>query len=217
MFELIKAGGLLMIPILACSVVATAIILERFWTLKSSRVVPPNLVAQIWEWVKSDQLDDARIKAIYDSSPVGRVLASGLVNRNHSREVMKESIQDIGRHVAHELERFVGVLGTIASISPLLGLLGTVLGMITVFTVITTSGVGDPGELAGGISQALITTAAGLTVAIPSIIFNRFFLAKVENLVVNMEEEALKLVEVIHGEREAGTQLKGKAKGKRAK
>ncbi len=207
MFELIKAGGWLMVPILACSVIASAIVIERFWTLRSSRVAPPTLIVQIWEWVKKNELDDTRIQAVHESSPLGRILASGLINRNHSREIMKESIQDIGRHVAHELERFVGTLGTIASISPLLGLLGTVLGMITVFTVITTSGVGNPGELAGGISQALITTAAGLSVAIPSMIFNRYFLAKVQSLVVNMEEEALKLVEVIHGEREQDAAL----------
>lgn len=203
MFEIIKAGGWVMVPILLCSVAALGIVIERFWSLKSGRVLPPELVDKIWEWVKGDELDDARIRAVYESSPLGRVLAAGLVNRNHSREVMKESIEDTGRHVAHELERFIGALGTIAAISPLLGLLGTVLGMISVFTVMTTVGVGNPTELAGGISQALITTAAGLSVAIPTLIFQRYFRGKVETLVLSMEEESLKLVEVLHGEREA--------------
>lgn len=202
-FEIVKAGGWLMAPIIACSVIALGIVIERLWTLKSNRVLPPNLVNRVWEWVKQGELDDARIQAVYDSSPLGRVLAAGLVNRHHSREVMRESIEDTGRHVAYELERFVGALGTIAAISPLLGLLGTVLGMITVFSVITTSGVGNPGDLAGGISQALITTATGLSVAIPCMIFYRYFRGKVEKLIVGMEEQAIKLVEVVHGEREA--------------
>lgn len=192
-----------MVPILLCSVAALGIVIERFWSLKSGRVLPPELLDRIWEWVKRDELDDTRIHAVYESSPLGRVLAAGLINRNHSRDVMKESIEDTGRHVAHELERFIEALGTIAAISPLLGLLGTVLGMISVFTVMTTSGIGNPTELAGGISQALITTAAGLSVAIPTLIFQRYFRGKVETLVLNMEEESLKLVEVLHGEREA--------------
>lgn len=191
-----------MLPILACSVLALGILIERFWMLRNARVLPPKLVGQIWEWVRNDELDQTKIDAVYASSPLGRILAAGLNNRKHSREIMKESIEDTGRHVAHELERFIDSLGTIAAIAPLLGLLGTVLGMIKVFTVITTSGVGSPGELAGGISQALITTAAGLTVAIPALIFNRVFRAKVEGLVVGMEEESLKLVDVLHGERE---------------
>jgi biopolymer transport protein ExbB len=193
-----------MAPILACSVIALGIILERLWTLRRKRVVPPKLVGQIWDWVQKEQLDETRLQAVHDSSPLGRVLAAGLVNRNRSREIMKESIEDTGRHVAHELERFLGGLATIASISPLLGLLGTVLGMIKVFTVITTSGVGDPGELAGGISQALITTAAGLSVAIPCLIFHRMLTAKVESLTIDMEDQSLRLVEAVHGERDLG-------------
>jgi biopolymer transport protein ExbB len=203
-FEIIKAGGWLMAPILLCSVIALGIVIERFWTLKSTRVLPPKLMGQIWEWVRKNELDDTRIQAVHESSPLGRVLAAGLVNRRHTREVTKESIEDTGRHVAHELERFIDTLGTIAAISPLLGLLGTVVGMISVFTVIMTSGVGNPGQLAGGISQALITTAAGLSVAIPALIFQRYFRGKVSALVMSMEEESLKLVEVLHGEREPG-------------
>lgn len=202
MFELITAGGWLMVPILLCSVAALAIIGERFWALRQERIAPKRLVAQIWQWQKNSQLDDSRISAIRAGSALGQVLAAGLLNQAHSREVMKESIEESGRQVVLELERYLNTLGTIASITPLLGLLGTVIGMIKVFTAITTQGVGDPGVLAGGISEALITTAAGLTVAIPSLMFYRYFRGRVDALVLKMEEEALKMVEVLHGERE---------------
>jgi biopolymer transport protein ExbB len=144
----------------------------------------------------------ADLGKLQSSSPLGRILAVGLVNRRHSKEVMKESIEEVGRQVVHELERYLNSLGTIAAISPLLGLLGTVFGMIDVFSVIVTAGVGDPAVLAGGISKALITTAAGLSVAIPSMFFHRYFMGAVDELVLAMEEQALKLVEIIHGERE---------------
>lgn len=193
-----------MVPIILCSIAALAIIGERFWSLRQDKVTPKNLVAQVWNWRKNNQLTPERVRALRNSSPLGRILAAGLLNMAHSREVMKESLEETGRQVVLELERYLNTLGTIASISPLLGLLGTVLGMIKVFTAITTQGVGNPGVLAGGISEALITTAAGLTVAIPSLMFYRYFRGKVDALVLKMEEEALKLVEVIHGEREAG-------------
>lgn len=202
MFEIIRAGGWLMFPILACSVVALAIIAERFWALRRKRVVPGGLVAQVKTWARQHQLDDAHIKAIGSNSPLGRVLAAGLVNRGHPREMMKESIEDVGRHVVLDLERFLNTLGTIAVITPLLGLLGTVIGMIKVFNAITVHGVGNAGILAGGISEALITTAAGLSVAIPTLIFVRFFHGRIDELVVTMEQEALKMVEVLHGDRE---------------
>jgi biopolymer transport protein ExbB len=147
-------------------------------------------------------LNNADLSKLRASSPLGRILAAGLVNRKHSKEVMKESIEEVGRQVVHELERYLNSLGSIASISPLLGLLGTVIGMIKVFSVIVTTGVGDPAVLAGGISEALITTAAGLSVAIPSLFFHRYFMGAVDELVLAMEEQALRLVEVIHGERE---------------
>ncbi len=204
MFEIIVAGGWLMVPIVLCSIAALAIIAERFWSLRQDKVAPKNLVAQVWNWRKSNQLTQERVLALRNSSALGRVLAAGLLNMAHSREVMKESLEETGRQVVLELERYLNTLGTIASVSPLLGLLGTVVGMIKVFTAITTQGVGNPGVLAGGISEALITTAAGLTVAIPSLMFYRYFRGKVDALVLKMEEEALKLVEVIHGEREAG-------------
>ena len=202
MYELVKAGGWLMLPIILCSIVATAIIIERLWALRSSRVVPENLVAQIWQLYRKRQLTNAHVNTVRESSPLGKILAAGLVNRNHTREVMKESIEEVGRQTVLELERFLNSLGTIASITPLLGLLGTVIGMIKVFAAITTAGVGNPTVLAGGISEALITTAAGLSVAIPSLMFHRYFTARVDQLVVKMEEEALKMVEVMKGERE---------------
>ncbi|MFT5426190.1 MAG: biopolymer transport protein ExbB [Gammaproteobacteria bacterium] len=202
MLELIKAGGLLMWPIIICSVISLAIIMERFWSLQEKRIAPKHLVAQVWQWAKVGHLDSKRIQNLRTSSPLGRVLAAGLVNRSHERVVMKESIEEVGRHVAHTLERFLNTLGTIASISPLLGLLGTVIGMIKVFAVITTHGVGDASILAEGISEALLTTAAGLSVAIPTLMFHRYFRGKVDELVMTMEQEALKMVEVIQGLRE---------------
>jgi len=200
--ELIKAGGLLMWPIILCSIITMAIVAERFWSLRQVKVAPGNLVAKVWQWQKVGHLDAKRIRDLRDSSPLGKILAAGLVQRNHSREIMKESIEEVGRHVAHELERFLNALGTIASISPLLGLLGTVIGMIKVFTVITSQGVGDPSILSEGISEALLTTAAGLTVAIPSLMFHRYFRGRIDGLIVTMEQESLKMVEVMHGLRE---------------
>ncbi len=201
-FEMVQAGGWLMLPIILCSVIALAIAGERFWSLQDKRITPTNLVGQVWQWYKSGNLDENRIEALKRSSPLGRILAAGLLNRHHPREIMKEAIEDEGRQVVHELERYLNTLGTIASITPLLGLLGTVIGMIKVFAAIMTHGVGNPTILAGGISEALITTAAGLSVAIPSLIFYRYFRGKVDTLVLKMEEEALKMVDVMHGERE---------------
>jgi len=192
-----------MIPILLCSVGAVAIIGERFWSLQTRKITPSNLVAQIWQWHKAGTIDDTHLEALTASSPLGRILAAGLVNRQHPREIMKESIEDTGRQVVHELERYLNTLGTIAAASPLLGLLGTVFGMIQVFSAITVHGVGNPSILAGGIAQALITTAAGLSVAIPALIFHRYFRGKIDALVLKMEEEALKMVDVMHAERAA--------------
>ena len=192
------SGGWVMVPILLCSIIATAIIAERFWTLRPKRVAPENLVVQVWNLARAGQLGEDRVRALRKSSPLGRILAAGLVNMGRGREAMKESIEDVGRHVVHELDRYLNTLGTIAAISPLLGLLGTVLGMIKVFTVITTQGVGNPGMLAGGIAEALITTAAGLMVAIPSLLFYRFLRGRVDELVITMEQEAIKLIEALH-------------------
>jgi len=200
--ELLEAGGWLMLPIIACSVIAMAIVMERLWALRRQRIMPDLLVTRIWQWHRQHQLTAERIAEVRDGSPLGRMLAAGLVNREHSREVMKESIHDTGRQVVAEMERYLNTLGTIASVAPLLGLLGTVFGMIDVFGVIMSAGVGNPGVLAGGISKALITTAAGLSVAIPTLMFHRYFNSKVSKLTIGMEEQALRLVEVIKGERE---------------
>jgi biopolymer transport protein ExbB len=200
--ELMSAGGWLMVPIVACSIIATAVVIERAWMLRRSRIMPANLVARIRDRHRSNQLSDEHIEEIRAGSPLGRLLAAGLINRNHSREIMKEAIEETGRQVVAELERFLNTLATIASVTPLLGLLGTVLGMIDVFGVIMESGVGDAAPLAGGISKALITTAAGLSVAIPALMFHRFFDNKVARLALEMEEQSLRLVDVMKGERE---------------
>jgi len=201
-FELLKAGGILMVPIVICSILALAIILERFWTLRPSRVAPPQTINELWRWIKKKELNGRKLKALQSSSPLGRVLAGGLMNAKHGREIMKESIEHEASQVIHDLERFLNPLGTVATITPLLGLLGTVIGMIKVFAEIQLAGVGNAGNLAGGISEALITTAAGLSVAIPALICHRYFIRRVDELVVGMEQEAIKLVEVVHGDRE---------------
>lgn len=201
MLELFKAGGWLMLPLLVCSIIAVGIITERFWSLQTKHISPPELVTQIWQWLRFEQVDESRISALQANSPLGQILAAGLINRNYPREITKESIEDVGRHVTISLERNLTSLGTIAAIAPLIGLLGTVIGMIKVFTVITTEGVGNPETLAGGISEALITTATGLVVAIPSLIFYRLFRSKISRLVVDMEEQAMKLIEILHGDR----------------
>ncbi len=197
MLEIVKSGGWVMLPIIACSVIAVAIILERLWTLQRHRVLPPDLTRQVWEWVSKNQLDREHLQTLRKGSPLGEILAAGLANRHRDREIMKEKVEDTGRHVVHDLERYLNTLGTIAAISPLLGLLGTVIGMVKVFATITAQGVGDPSVLAGGISEALITTAAGLCVAIPSLIGYRYLRGRVDALVVQMEKEAIALVEAL--------------------
>ncbi|MCK4494583.1 MAG: MotA/TolQ/ExbB proton channel family protein [Methylococcales bacterium] len=201
MFELIKSGGWIMLPIILCSIVAMGIVCERFWLLNRKKILPLHLVPQIWKEAENNQINENTIRSLKHDSPLGIILASGLENRHHGREIMKSSIEESGRQVVHKLERFLNTLGTIAAITPLLGLLGTVLGMIKVFAAITVNGVGNPTVLAGGISEALITTAAGLTVAIPSLIFHRYFSRLIDEYVLKMEEESLKLVDIIHGNR----------------
>ena len=209
MFEIVQSGGWLMVPILLCSVIALAICVERYWTLQSNRIAPPHLLAMVWRWINSNQLDSKRIRELREASPLGEVLAAGLTNSKRGREIMKESIEEAASRVIHDLERYLNPLGTIASITPLLGLLGTVIGMIKVFSAIMIEGTGNAGVLAGGISEALITTAAGLAVAIPALIFHRFFERRVEELVVSIEQESSKLVEVLHGGRDVS--FKGEA------
>ncbi len=201
MLEIIKAGGWVMFPIIVCSVMAVAIILERLWTLQEKRVLPRDLTREVWEWVSSNKLNHEHLQKLQYSSPLGGILAVGLTNRHRNREIMKERIEDTGRHVVHELEKHLNSLGTIAAITPLLGLLGTVVGMVNVFEAITSQGVGNPAILAGGISEALITTAAGLVVAIPSLIGYRYLRGRVDELVVRMEKEAITFVEALHRKR----------------
>ena len=201
MFELVQAGGWLMVPILLCSVIAAAITVERFWTLRAELVAPRNLLAQVWTWIKNNEMDNRRLREVKSGSPLGQILAAGITSHRRGREVLKESIEEVANHVVHELERYLNTLGTVAAITPLLGLLGTVIGMIKVFTAIQLEGTGNAAVLAGGISEALITTAAGLTVAIPSLFFYRYFQRKVDELVIYMEQEALKLVEVLNTDR----------------
>ena len=197
MLEIILAGGWLMVPILLCPTLAVAIIIERFWTLRKNKVTPSGLSATVEDWAARHELDQRHLDQLSIESPLGRIYSAALLNRTRSRDVIKEAVEDTGRHVVHDLERFLNTLGTIAGISPLLGLLGTVIGMIKVFSAIMISGVGDANVLAGGISQALITTAAGLTVAIPSYFFYRFFRGMVAEYVISMEEKAISLIDCI--------------------
>jgi biopolymer transport protein ExbB len=200
-FEIVKAGGWLMLPIILCSVVAIAIVIERFWTLNPARIAPRHTLAEVWAKLKHNQLDAAQLRELRLSSPLGQILAAGLVNARAGRAIMTESIEQAAAHVVHDMERYLSTLGTIASIAPLLGLLGTVFGMIQVFSEIMTLGSGNAAVLAGGISQALITTAAGLCVGIPALIFYRTFLRRVASLVVELERESIKLVDALHSSR----------------
>lgn len=201
MLEILSAGGWLMFPIVLCSIAVIAISAERFWTLDPNKVTPKHQLGQVWSAIQDKKFDNDELKKLRRSSMLGRILAAGLNNSSYGRDVMKDSIEEAASQVVHELERFLGPLGTIAAIAPLLGLLGTVIGMIEVFTALNLEGTGNAGALAGGISSALITTAAGLTVAIPAMIAHRFFVRRVESLVVTMEQEAIKLVDALHQER----------------
>ena len=203
MLEIIEAGGWLVVPILAFSVLSSALILDRLLMLHRAKVAPRGLADRVIAWNRDGVLDDRHVAELAAGSPLGRILAAGLRNRRRSREVIKEAIEDTGRHELHHLERYLNTLGTIATITPLLGLLGTVIGMIKVFDAIVLHGVGDPTVLAEGISEALLTTAFGLAVAIPTVVFHRYFRGRVNGLVVFMEQETLKLVEILAGERES--------------
>ncbi|MCA6064045.1 MotA/TolQ/ExbB proton channel family protein [Thalassolituus marinus] len=202
MLEIIQSGGWMMVPIIICSILALGITVERFWTLRSVQIAPRDLLARVWGWMKNHQLDSARIKELRASSPLGRVLAAGLMNSRHGRQIMKESIEEVASHEIHEMERYLNALGTVAAVAPLMGLLGTVFGMIQVFSEIMAQGTGQANVLAGGISEALITTAAGLIVGIPALIAHRSLQRRVDELVVFMEQEAIKLVDVLQGDRE---------------
>lgn len=204
MLELVTAGGWLMLVIIACSIAAIAICIERFIALNRRRIAPPHLLATVWKQLRSGGLDREALKTLRGSSPLGRILAAGLANSHHGREIMKDSIEEAAAHVVHDLERYLNTLGTIAAVAPLLGLLGTVVGMIRVFAEIMAQGTGNASALAGGISEALITTAAGLCVAIPALVMHRYFSGRVDAIVVDLEQQAIRLVDALH-QRNPGT------------
>jgi biopolymer transport protein ExbB len=208
--EIVQSGGWLMLPILICSLVAMGIVGERFWTLRRSRLAPEGLIGRVQASLKKSAPDKAMLQQLASDSPLGRILATGLANAGQGRDIMKESIEQVASQVVHDLERFLNTLGTVAAITPMLGLLGTVVGMIDVFSAIMLHGAGDAALLAGGISKALITTAAGLSVAIPAMFFHRFFVRRVEEITVAMEQQAIYLVDIFHGDRvEAPKAAKG--------
>jgi biopolymer transport protein ExbB len=198
--EIVIAGGWLMIVILLCSIAAVAISLERLFTLNPKKIAPPHLLATVWKQLKAGEFDNAKLRGLRTSSPLGRILAAGIANSHHGRDVMKESIMTAASQVVHELEKYLNTLGTIAAIAPLLGLLGTVVGMIKVFAEIMAQGTGNASALAGGISEALITTAAGLVVAIPTLAMHRYLTGRVDAIVVDLEQQTVKLVDALHAE-----------------
>ena len=198
MIDLLVAGGWVMPLIVACSVVALSISIERYIELDRSKVAPPHLLASVWRDLKQGELNAQKLAQLRTNSPLGAILAAGIANRGQGREVMKESISEAASHVVHDLEKYLNSLGTVAAIVPLLGLLGTVVGMIDVFTQITTVGTGNANALAGGISEALLTTAAGLIVAIPALVMHRYYTGLIDTIVVDLEREAIKLVDAIH-------------------
>ncbi len=200
MLAIIEAAGWPIWPLILASVLSVAIIIERFISLRTNEIAPKGLLDKTVQAYRQKGPDSDMFDLLAQSSPLGRIFAAGLRNAKSSRDIMKDSIEEAGRAAVHELERFLAALGTIASVAPLLGLLGTVIGMVEIFGAQTPSG-GNPAILAHGISVALYNTAFGLIVAIPSLIFYRFFRARVDSLVIEMEQEAVKLVEIIHGER----------------
>ncbi len=200
MLAIIQAAGWPIYLIILASIVALTIIIERFMSLRRSQVLPDGLLARAVEEYRAKGVSPEMLSALSRNSPLGRVLAAGLKNVNSSREIMKESIEETGRHVAHDLERFLSTLGSIAAAAPLLGLLGTVIGMIEIFGAQTPSG-GNPAVLAHGISVALYNTAFGIIVAVPSLMLHRYFRARIDSYLVELEQQAIKLVEVAHGDR----------------
>lgn len=197
MLELVKAGGWPMIPLILLSVVALAIIVERFWSLRRKVVIPPTLGAEVRAWAGRGRLDPAHIDSLRGNSPLGALLASVLDVRHRPREEIRERTEDVGRHLVHRMERFLNTLGTIAAAGPLLGLFGTVVGMIQMFLGILDHGMGDVNQLAGGIGKALVCTAAGMIVAIPALAFHRYFRGRIAAYIVDMEHEAIQLMDAL--------------------
>ncbi|MPZ42398.1 MAG: MotA/TolQ/ExbB proton channel family protein [Betaproteobacteria bacterium] len=200
MWQVIQAAGWPIWPLIFASIIALGIIGERAWSLRDRVVAPPSLLAQVVQELQQAGASGQLIARLNQGSPLGRILAAGLRNVKASRELMRESIEETGRAVAHDLDRFLTTLGTIASMSPLLGLFGTTVGMIEMFSAQTPSGL-NPVQLAHGISVALYNTAYGLVVAIPSMIFYRHYRAKVDALIISMEQQAVRLVDIVHAGR----------------
>jgi len=205
-FELLTAGGWLIWPILLCSVVALAIIIEKFRQLRSQHIMPSGLYEQVETLIQDKKLTNAHLNALADQSVLGRIFSTAISQAHLRKSELKANVEDSGRHQVHEMEKHLNTLGSIAAITPLLGLLGTVVGMIKVFAAITAIGVGHPQELAEGISQALVTTATGLTVAIPALLFYRHFKSRVESLSIDMEREVLRLFALIERTRASDAQ-----------
>jgi biopolymer transport protein ExbB len=195
--ELVKAGGWPMIPLLLLTVVGLAIIVERFWSLRRKAVLPPGLGDEVRAWAARGRLDPVHIDSLRQTSPLGELLAAALDVRNRPREEIRERVEDVGRHLVHRMERFLNTLGTIAAAGPLLGLFGTVVGMIQMFMGILDHGVGDVNQLAGGIGKALICTATGMIVAIPALMFHRYFRGRIAEYIVAMEHEAIRLMDTL--------------------
>ena len=197
MLELVKAGGWPMIPLLLMAVLALAIVVERFWTLRRKEVLPPGLGEEVRSWAARGQLDPAHIESLRRNSPLGALLAAALDARHRPREQIRERLEDTGRHLVHRMEKHLNALGTIASAGPLLGLLGTVVGMIQMFLGILDHGIGDVNQLAGGIGKALVCTAAGMVVAIPALMFHRYFRGRIAGYAIDMEEQATALLDAL--------------------
>ena len=199
MYDFVVKGGVLMIPIALCSIIALAIFLERLWSLRRSRVIPRDFLIEIEDLIRREKIPEAITRCRKDNSSMANIIVAGIRNFGKRRDIVKESIEEIGRREAATLERYINVVGTISAIAPLLGLLGTVFGMIKAFNVISIQGVGNPSSLAGGISEALITTAAGLVVAIPTFVLYRYLANKADDLIVGMEEHSIRMVDLLKG------------------
>ena len=189
-----------MVPIGLCSVAALGICLERLWSLRIRQAAPPDLVTDVQREFEGGNADSGRVAELCAGSHLGAIFMAGLASARHGREAMKEAMEGAAATAVHDMERYLTALGTIAAISPLLGLLGTVLGMIEVFRVLVEDGIGNPSVFASGISEALVTTAAGLAVAIPALILHRYLLRKVDDLLVAMERQSARLVELVQVE-----------------
>jgi biopolymer transport protein ExbB len=207
--ELVKSGGWPMIPLLLLTVAALAIILERFWTLRRKTVLPPGLGDEVRAWASRGNLDPTHIDSLRRTSPLGSLLAAALDVRNRPRDQIRERIEDVGRHLVHRMEKFLNTLGTIAAAGPLLGLFGTVVGMIQMFITISDGSIGDVNELAGGIGKALVCTATGMIVAIPALMFHRYFRGRIAGYIVEMEHEAIQLLDTLDAPRASAPTASG--------